>query len=148
MNEICGGVRVNVQGGWRVSSSSFWMRGVRVLVRRHKFGSLTHRELQIMQVLWQQGPSCVREVQEGLKPSSMLAYTTVQTMLNVLQRKRKVKRLLCGRSYEYRVCRSREEALNQAVRDIVQRMCNGSWDKLLASVITARELELEQATSN
>ena len=101
-----------------------------------------------MQVLWQRGPSCVREVQEALKPSSILAYTTVQTMLNVLQRKRKVNRLLCGRSYEYRACLSREDVLNQAVRDIVERMCNGSWDKLLVSVIRARQLELEQATSN
>ena len=60
---------------------------------------LTKLELQIMQVIWRRGTSNVGEVQEGLE--QQLAYTTVQTMLNILHRKGKLKRKLEGRAYEY-----------------------------------------------
>ena len=62
---------------------------------------LTPLELRIMQVLWENGASTVQAVQEKL-PGESLAYTTVQTMLNVLQRKGRVKRRLVGKAYEYR----------------------------------------------
>ena len=57
---------------------------------------LTRLELQIMKVLWGIGPAPVQAVQEQLS-GEKLAYTTVQTMLNVLHRKRRVKRVLRGR---------------------------------------------------
>ena len=60
-------------------------------------------ELQIMQMLWKNGPSTVQSVQQSLA-GDPLAYTTVQTMLNILQRKGKVKRKLLGKAYEYRPC--------------------------------------------
>src|ERR1700730_10407527 len=55
---------------------------------------LTPLELQIMNVLWDSGPSNVQSVQEKLSGSPKLAYTTVQTMLNVLHRKGRVRRRL------------------------------------------------------
>jgi len=54
---------------------------------------LTPLELQIMKALWEIGPSTVQAVQEKLH-GRRLAYTTVQTMLNILERKGKVKRKL------------------------------------------------------
>ena len=60
---------------------------------------LTGLELQIMQVIWKLGPSNVSAVQEGLAQS--LAYTTVQTMLNILHKKGKLRRKLKGRAFEY-----------------------------------------------
>ena len=76
---------------------------------------LTPLELQIMRVLWDCGPSNVQSVQEKLAGSSRLAYTTVQTMLNVLHRKGKVRRRLRGRAYEYAPVLTREKAASNAI---------------------------------
>src|SRR6202035_1267382 len=79
--------------------------------------TLTPLELEIMQVLWEAGPSTVSEVQPRLKAE--LAYTTVQTMLNVLLRKDKVKRVQEGRAVRYRAAVRRERATGKAVKDMV-----------------------------
>ena len=76
--------------------------------------ALTPLELEIMQVLWEAGPSTVSEVQPRLK--AQLAYTTVQTMLNVLLRKDKVKRVQEGRAFRYRAVVSRERATGNALK--------------------------------
>jgi BlaI family penicillinase repressor len=59
--------------------------------KRKSKQQLTRLELQIMQALWETGPATVQDVQKKLSDES-LAYTTVQTMLNVLQRKARVTR--------------------------------------------------------
>ena len=86
--------------------------------------TLTKLELQIMQVIWREGASTVSAVQEGLEQE--LAYTTVQTMLNILERKGKLKRKLRGRAFEYRATVSEDKATGHAVRDLVDRMFGGS----------------------
>ena len=95
--------------------------------------ALTPLELEIMQVLWESGPSTVSEVQPRLK--AQLAYTTVQTMLNVLLRKDKVKRVQEGRAFRYRASVSRERATGNAVKDIVRRMFGGSSEALLMAMV-------------
>jgi len=96
-----------------------------------------------MQVLWENGASTVQAVQEKL-PGESLAYTTVQTMLNVLQRKGKVKRRLVGRAYEYRPVLSRERALRDAAGDLLDRMFGGSVDALLMSLVKSRQIDAEK----
>ena len=91
---------------------------------------LTRLELQIMQVLWNNGASTVQAVQQRL-PGDPLAYTTVQTMLNILQRKGKVKRKLLGKAFEYRPVLSRDKALREATSDMLDRMFGGSVEALL-----------------
>ena len=81
---------------------------------------MTKLELQIMQGIWRRGTSNVSEVQEGLE--QQLAYTTVQTMLNILHRKGKLRRKLRGRAYEYSATVSEAKALSHALRDVVDRM--------------------------
>ena len=100
---------------------------------------LTRLELQIMQVLWEHGASSVQAVQQRLAGEP--AYTTVQTMLNILQRKGKVKRKLIGKAYEYRPVLSRERALREAAGDLVDRVFGGSVDALLMSLIQNRHLD-------
>lgn len=102
---------------------------------------LTRLELKIMQVVWRRGPSNVTEVQEDL--DEPLAYTTVQTMLNILERKGKVKRKLCGRAYEYSAVVSESKAVSHAVRDLVDRMFGGSSEELVMSLIKSRQLDRE-----
>jgi len=108
--------------------------------------SLTPLELEIMNILWETGSANVQAVQ-GLIEGRSLAYTTVQTMLNVLHRKGKVKRLLKDRAYEYRPILSRQKAVKQAVGDILDRFFGGSADSLVLNLVETRKLtpdKLEQ----
>ena len=104
---------------------------------------LTRLELQIMQVLWNKGPSTVQAVQQSLL-GEPLAYTTVQTMLNILQRKGKVKRKLLGKAYEYRPVLSRDKALREAASDMLDRMFGGSVEALLMSLAKSNQLDADK----
>src|ERR1700733_5211161 len=101
--------------------------------------TLTKLELQIMQVIWKRGTSNVNAVQAGLEQP--LAYTTVQTMLNILHRKGKLKRRLRGRAYEYSAKVTEAKALHHAVRDLVDRMFGGSSEELVMSLIKSRQID-------
>jgi len=100
---------------------------------------LTPLELEIMNVLWETGAANVQAVQGQLKGRS-LAYTTVQTMLNVLHRKGHVKRTLHGKAYEYEPLLSRDTASSNAIRDMVDRLFGGSVEALLMSLVKSKEL--------
>ena len=104
--------------------------------------TLTPLELEIMQVLWQAGPSTVAEVQPKLQ--GQLAYTTVQTMLNVLLRKKKVKRVQEGRAFRYRPVVSRERATGSALRDLVTRVFGGSSEALLMAMVDTEQISAEE----
>jgi predicted transcriptional regulator len=103
---------------------------------------LTPLELEIMQALWDGGPATVAEAQARL--GGKLAYTTVQTMLGVLHRKRKVRRQLDGRAYVYKPAISREGAVAGALTDLVARMFGGSGEALLMSLIDTRQIGAEE----
>jgi predicted transcriptional regulator len=103
---------------------------------------LTKLELQIMQVIWRRGASNVGEVQEGLEQE--LAYTTVQTMLNILHRKGKLKRKLQGRAYTYSATVTEAKAASHAVRDMVDRMFGGSSEELVMSLIKSKQLDAKK----
>jgi BlaI family transcriptional regulator, penicillinase repressor len=94
---------------------------------------LTPLELEIMQVLWSEGASTASEVLPRLKGE--LAYNTVQTMLQVLLKKGKVKRVAEGRAFRYRAIVSRERAASSAVADLAKRMFDGSGEAMLAAMI-------------
>jgi len=105
--------------------------------------TLTPLELEIMNVLWETGPAGVQTVQERLT-SRELAYTTVQTMLNVLHRKGRVKRQLKDRAYLYRPVLSRQKAVTQALGDMLDRFFGGSADSLVMSLVETRHLTPEK----
>ena len=105
-------------------------------------GVLTPLELQIMQVLWTGGPATVASVQEKL--GSDLAYTTVQTMLNVLLRKKKVRRTQAGRAFTYEAAVSRDRATTAAITDLMSRMFGGSGEAMLMALINTRAITPEQ----
>jgi predicted transcriptional regulator len=100
---------------------------------------LTPLELKIMQVLWTAEPLSVQAVQQKLGDD--LAYTTVQTMLNVLQRKGHVSRTLIGRAYEYRPLQNRDVALGSAVRDLLNRMFDGSVEGLVMNMLRTKQID-------
>ena len=88
---------------------------------------LTPLELKLMQALWSLGSGTVAEVQEQMRPEP--AYTTVQTMLNILERKGRAKRVLRGKAYVYRAAVSREKARGGAVRDLLERRSEEHTDR-------------------
>lgn len=92
-----------------------------------------------MNILWERGPSNVQAVQEALPGES--AYTTVQTMLNVLHRKGRVNRTLRGRAYVYEPILSREKAIGHAIHDIVERLFGGSVEALLMTLVRTSNLD-------
>lgn len=112
--------------------------------RKRKPQGLTPLELEIMKVLWVKGPTTVQSVQDDLPGEPKLAYTTVQTMLNVLLRKGKVKRALRGRAFEYEPTVSREKAIRQTLRDIIHRLFGGSAENMVMSLVETRQLTPEK----
>ena len=105
---------------------------------------LTPLELEIMKVLWETGPAATQTVQERLAPERKLAYNTVQTMLNVLHRKGKVRRELAGRAFLYEPVVSRAQAARQALGDLVSRMFEGSAESLVLSLVETHQLTPEK----
>src|SRR5229473_200358 len=99
---------------------------------------LTPLELEIMNILWETGAANVHAVQEQLERE--LAYTTVQTMLNILHRKGKVKRTLKDRAYFYRPVVSRSQVVGQHMSDIVERLFGGSAESLVMSLVETKHL--------
>ena len=103
---------------------------------------LTPLELEIMHVLWEVGAANVQTVQQQL--ARELAYTTVQTMLNILHRKGKVKRTLKDRAYFYKPVVSRSQVVGQHMSDIVERLFGGSAESLVMSLVETKHLTPEK----
>jgi predicted transcriptional regulator len=114
-----------------------------MMTRRKPQEQLTRLELEIMKALWEGGPASVQEVQQRVGADRPLAYTTVQTMLNILVRKGRAKRTLVERSYRYRAAISREKAAGNTLRDIVERMFGGSAEALVMSLVETSQLTPE-----
>jgi predicted transcriptional regulator len=101
---------------------------------------LTPLERRIMRVLWSEGPSNVQKVLQGLTGEPQLAYTSVQTTLNVLLRKGRVKRRLVGRAFEYSSALTQETSESHAVKDVLQKVFRGSVDDLLLTLVRDKHL--------
>lgn len=110
---------------------------------KHAETNLTPLELEIMNVLWETGPASVQTVQSRFRTRD-LAYTTMQTMLNVLHRKGKVSRKLKDRAYIYSPVLSRKTAVSQALGDMLNRFFGGSADSLVLSLVETRHLTPEK----
>lgn len=111
-------------------------------MKNRKNMALTALELRIMRVIWDRGASSVSEVQAELKPP--LAYTTVQTMLNILERKGKLKRELHGRAYIYSARVTEVRAVGQGLREMIDRMFGGSSEELVMSLLKSRQIDAKK----
>src|ERR1043165_7028617 len=109
---------------------------------RRKTERLTPLELEIMHVLWETGPANVQTVQQHLRRE--LAYTTVQTMLNILHRKGKVKRTLKERAYFYKPAVSHRQVVTHTIDDVVERLFGGSAESLVMSLVETKHLTPEK----
>lgn len=93
-------------------------------------------------MIWKRGKSTVSAVQAELEPP--LAYTTVQTMLNILERKGKLKRRLEGRAYVYTARVTQGKALGQGLRDLIDRMFGGSSEELVMSLLKNGQIDAKK----
>lgn len=93
----------------------------------------TDRELDLMAVLWEHGPSTAAEVQERL--AVKLAYTTVLTVLRVLEAKHFVTHTVEGKAHRFHPVVSRRKAAESTIRYVTQKLFRGSPELLLAHVI-------------
>lgn len=101
----------------------------------------TPRELDIMEILWARGPSTVAEVQEAL--SDELAYTTVLTMLRIMEGKGYLSRRREGRADRYAPEVKRQAAETSALGRVTERIFGGSPEELLVRLVEA-DLDADQ----
>ena len=105
--------------------------------------TLTPQELEIMKVVWEAGSATVRDVYETLRARRRVAYTTVLTMMNVLERKGHLRKSAEGRSYRYQSARPRAQVLKGMVREFLDRVFGGKARPLLVQLIEDRQLSDE-----
>ena len=94
-------------------------------MRRHH-PTLTPHELAIMKVIWRREQATVREVYETLRERRSIAYTTVMTMMNVLEEKGYLAKARVDRAYVYRPTRPQQQVVGQMVTDFVDRVFDGA----------------------
>jgi predicted transcriptional regulator len=110
------------------------------MARKKSSEQLTPLELELMKVLWEEREATVQQVLDRMPEERDLAYTTVQTMLNVLHRKQRVERTLRDRAYCYKPVVSRQKAMGQIVGDLVDRVFGGSAESLVMNLLETRRL--------
>jgi BlaI family transcriptional regulator, penicillinase repressor len=98
-------------------------------------------ELAVMHILWDRGESTVRQVMRNLPGNP--AYTTVQTILNIMTRKGRTKRVLAGRTFVYRANVERETVQKAELTSMLERVFRGSAADLLEAMLRAKVLEPE-----
>ena len=105
--------------------------------------TLTDLELQIMKIVWDRDSSTVRDVYESLVKMRKIAYTTVMTMMGILEQKGHLKKSSRARAYVYRPTKPKKKVVGAMVRDFVDRVFNGSAEPLLVHLVEEGELSEE-----
>jgi BlaI family transcriptional regulator, penicillinase repressor len=93
--------------------------------------TLTPQELAIMKEVWRLEKATVRDVYEALREKRTIAYTTVMTMMKILEDKGYLKKSQVDRAYVYRPARPRQQVVGAMVRDFVDRVFDGAAGGLL-----------------
>jgi predicted transcriptional regulator len=105
---------------------------------------LTEQELEIMKIIWKKGASTVRDVYEDLLSQRKIAYTTVMTMMGILEQKGYLKKSADDRAYVYTPTRPQSEVVGNMVQDFVKRVFNGSAKPLLVHLIEDKKISPEE----
>jgi BlaI family transcriptional regulator, penicillinase repressor len=102
--------------------------------------TLTPQELAIMKVIWQLDKATVRDVYEALREKRAIAYTTVMTMMKILEEKGYLKKTQVDRAHVYRPTKPRQQVVGAMVRDFVDRVFDGAAGGLLLHLAKDRRL--------
>jgi len=93
--------------------------------------TLTPQELAIMKVVWSMKRATVRQVYETLREKRAIAYTTVMTMMKILEDKGYLKKAMVDRAHVYQPVKPRQQVIGAMVRDFLDRVFDGAPDRLL-----------------
>jgi BlaI family transcriptional regulator, penicillinase repressor len=104
----------------------------------------TASELEILHVLWERGPSTVREVLESLSEKKDLGYTTVLKLLQIMTTKGLVRRNEEQRAHVYEACQPATETKRRLVGDVLQRVFEGSASELMIHALEGRRTTKEE----
>jgi BlaI family transcriptional regulator, penicillinase repressor len=107
---------------------------------RRRSATLTAQELEIMKIVWQRESVTVRDVYEALLEHRKVAYTTVMTMMKILEQKKYLKKTQNDRAYVYRPAQPQRQVIGAMVRDFVNRVFNGSAEPLLVHLVEEHNL--------
>src|SRR6195256_3710145 len=102
---------------------------------KHKKTVLTDQELEIMKIVWQRGSATVREVYEETLKRRRIAYTTVMTMMGILEQKGRLKKSEEARAYVYTPAEPQGKVVGSMVQEFVKRVFNGSAEPLLVHLL-------------
>jgi len=108
--------------------------------------TLTPQELAIMKVVWRLEKATVRDVYDTLRAKRAVAYTTVMTMMKILEEKGYLVKTRVERAYLYRPARPRQEVVRAMVRDFVDRVFDGAAGSLMLHLAKDRRLTKEERT--
>lgn len=111
---------------------------------RSKSATLTEAELRIMKVLWEKGSATVHEVLEALPPKPPLAYTSVLTIIRILEKKEYVKHVKDRRAHVYIPQVAREDATRSEVRRLVSRFFGDSHELLVLNILEDKSIDAEE----
>ena len=105
---------------------------------------LTDQELEIMKIVWVHGSATVRDVYEELLKRRKIAYTTVMTMMGILEQKGHLKKSADERAYVYTPAQPQREVVGNMVHDFLKRVFNGSAKPLLIQLAEDKKLTPEE----
>jgi predicted transcriptional regulator len=111
---------------------------------RKSSSTLTPQELAIMKVVWRLQKTTVRDVHHALNQQRPLAYTTVMTMMRILEEKGYLKKVVVERAHVYRPAKPRHQVVGAMVRDFVDRVFDGASDALLVHLARDNKLTDKQ----
>ena len=104
----------------------------------------TDGELEILAVLWEHGPSTVRQVHDRLEPARGVGYTTVLKLMQIMFEKGLLDRDESERSHIYRA-KSRQEVMQKLlVKDLLHKVFGGSMEKLVLQALSAKKATPEE----
>jgi len=113
-----------------------------VTLKKVKSRKPTEAELAILHVLWQRGPSTVREVWEHLDQRT--GYTTVLKLMQIMAEKKLVKRDEAARSHVYEASASEDQTQRQVVGHLLERLFGGSAHKLVMQALSSKKATREE----
>ncbi len=98
---------------------------------------LTRQELEIMKIVWSLKTATVRDVYEALREKRRIAYTTVMTMMRIMEGKGQLNKWQEGRAYVYKPTHPKEKIIKEMVQEFVDRVFNGCPEPLVSQLIEA-----------
>ena len=111
---------------------------------RRRSTTLTEQELEIMKVVWERESVTVRDVYEALLERRKVAYTTVMTMMKILEQKQYLRKNQTDRAYVYRPAHPKGQVIGAMVREFVNRVFNGAAEPLLVHLVEEHDLSPEE----